>query len=195
MVLSSRSKCEDEVNIFDEDALQRVTSGKVNEKTVKFVLEKMASQSFVANNSYLLSYVHVLRLFDKVITDNDEVDKNYWLHLKEFFDFRSGVVLNSFLKHVTVRIRSATQARSDAAFIVFTNRYLKLATCISDAEASDLLIVRDQNHFLFEFDRTTLLLPGSMEHGHAAALAVSIANGDQGAVIARFQPATRLPDI
>ena len=102
---------------------------------------KMASQSFVANNSYLLSYVHVLGLFDKVMTDNDEVDMNYWLHLKEFFDFRSGVVLKTFLRHVTMRIRLAIQARSDAAFIGFTNRYLKLATCISDTEASDLLSV------------------------------------------------------
>ena len=137
MVLSSRGKCYDEVNIFDEDALQRFNSGNVNEKAVKFVLEKMASQSFVASNSYLLSYFHALRIFDKMLSDGEEVDLKYWLQLKYFLDFRSGAVLKSFLRHVTMRIRSATQAASNSAFIDFTNKYVTLATYIIKDETSD----------------------------------------------------------
>ena len=105
---------------------------------MKFVLEKMVSRSFVANNSYLLSYVHVLRLFDKMMAGSDEVDMNYFLHLKEYLDFRSGAVLQSFLRHVAMRIRSVTQASSNSRFIVFANRYLKLATCIHNHDTSAL---------------------------------------------------------
>ena len=138
MVLSSRTKSCNEVNIFDEEALQRFNSENVEEKAVKFVLEKMVSRSFVANNSYLLSYVHILRLFDKMMADNDELDMNSWLHLKEYLDFRSGALLQSFLRHVVMRIRSVTQASSNSSFIGFANRYLRLATCIHNYETSDL---------------------------------------------------------
>lgn len=141
MVLSSRTKSCNEVNIFDEEALQRFNSENVEEKAVKFVLKKMVSRSFVANNSYLLSYVHILRLFDKMMADNDETDMNYWLHLKEYLDFRNGALLQSFLRHVVMRIRSVTQASSNSSFIEFANRYLKFATYIHNYETSDLPFV------------------------------------------------------